>query len=172
MSTATVRPLLVVHQLKDGAAFTTACGRIAGDRRFDTERGTFVQDTAHNTLDARSGFAGGVACADCLAPDWATEVEFVDACKPSEMAVYSTTLFSGLTLPDFAPPGGRVADVHIVIQQCSQDDMTPAGQPYLELMTSHEQGHTTPLLALTSPVAARRLAKALVEAADTLEAAG
>lgn len=171
MSATTIgpRPLLVVHQLKDGAAFTTACGRIAGDRRFDTERGTFVQDTAHNTLDVRSGFAGGVACADCLAPDWATEVDFADINTPDETVFHLAVFFAGLTLPDFAPPGGPTVDIQIVAMQSSRDDVAPAGHPFLILETV---GRNTSQLALPSPSAARQLAKALTSAANALDAVG
>lgn len=56
------RPLLVVHQI--AGVFTTVCGQITGSRRLDS--GTVVQDTAHLTLSADSGFSGAVVCPECL----------------------------------------------------------------------------------------------------------
>ena len=62
MTTEEPRPLLVVHQI--AGVFTTVCGQIAGSRRLDS--GTVVQDTAHLTLSADSGFSGAVVCPECL----------------------------------------------------------------------------------------------------------
>ena len=62
MTTEEPRPLLVVHQI--AGVFTTVCGQIAGRRRLDS--GTVVQDTAHLTLSADSGFSGAVVCPECL----------------------------------------------------------------------------------------------------------
>ena len=70
MSTTTLagpRPLLVVHRMERGRLFTADCGALAGSQRFDTERGTFVQHTAHYTLDAEQRYDGMVSCTDCLA---------------------------------------------------------------------------------------------------------
>lgn len=61
------RPLIVVHRMERGRLFTADCGALAGSRRFDAGRGTFVQHTAHYTLEAVQRYDGMVSCADCLA---------------------------------------------------------------------------------------------------------
>lgn len=67
MSTPTAthpRPLFIVHLL--AGAFSAACGRWAGQRRFDAERGTFVQDTCHTTLWPDRNPEGFETCPTCL----------------------------------------------------------------------------------------------------------
>lgn len=59
------QPQLVVHL--SAGILSTACGRIAGDRRWDDALGTYVQDSAHLTLTALSAGAGAAVCAECLA---------------------------------------------------------------------------------------------------------
>ncbi len=70
MSTTTLnrpKPLLVVHRMEPGRLFTADCGALAGSRRFDAGRGTFVQHTARYTLEAVQRYDGMVSCAVCLA---------------------------------------------------------------------------------------------------------
>lgn len=70
MSTTTLnrpKPLLVVHRMERGRLFTADCGALAGSRRFDAGRGTFVQHTARYTLEAVQRYDGMVSCAVCLA---------------------------------------------------------------------------------------------------------
>ena len=57
------RPLIVVHQAV--GLLSTACGRIAGARRFDAERGTFCQDSSHLTLYPDGHPVGTVVCGRC-----------------------------------------------------------------------------------------------------------
>lgn len=57
------RPQLVVHL--STSILGTACGRVAGMRRWDDALGTFVQDSAHLTLTALSAGPGAVVCAEC-----------------------------------------------------------------------------------------------------------
>ena len=58
------RPLILVHL--STSILGTACGRVAGQRRFDDARGTFVQDSAHLSLRESSGGPGRALCTDCL----------------------------------------------------------------------------------------------------------
>ena len=53
--------------MEPGRLFTADCGALAGSRRFDAGRGTFVQDTAHYTLEAVQRYDGMVSCVACLA---------------------------------------------------------------------------------------------------------
>lgn len=59
------RPQLVVHL--STSILGTACGRIAGNQRWDDALGTYVQDSAHLTLTALSSAGGALVCAECRA---------------------------------------------------------------------------------------------------------
>ncbi|MFT4293938.1 MAG: hypothetical protein QM582_00830 [Micropruina sp.] len=60
------RPLILVHQLV--GAFSTSCGRFAGQRRFDAQLRTFVQDSAHLSLPSPEFDLPGrvISCRACL----------------------------------------------------------------------------------------------------------
>jgi hypothetical protein len=64
LKAALLAPPPIGTGLPAAGVFTTVCGQIAGRRRLDS--GTVVQDTAHLTLSADSGFAGAVVCPECL----------------------------------------------------------------------------------------------------------
>ncbi|MFT4296535.1 MAG: hypothetical protein QM582_14095 [Micropruina sp.] len=67
MSSIGPRPLILVHQLASGGVFGTSCGRVAGQRRFDAQLGTFVQDSAHLSAPVPAFDAPGrvVSCSAC-----------------------------------------------------------------------------------------------------------
>ncbi len=63
-STVGPKPLIVVH--RSTSILGTACGRIAGQRRYDPALGTFCQDSAHLTIRPDVAATGTVICSSCL----------------------------------------------------------------------------------------------------------
>ncbi len=58
------KPLIVVH--RSTSILGTACGRVAGQRRYDPTLGTFCQDSAHLTIRPDVAATGTVICPSCL----------------------------------------------------------------------------------------------------------
>lgn len=101
-------------------------------------------------------------------PAWAAEVEVTDIEETVQFLGYSTTLYSGLMVPD---PEGRVdpgvTDLHLIAWQHNLDDVVPAGQIYIEVATLCGDEARTALILTAAH--ARQVAAALVEAADVID---
>lgn len=97
-------------------------------------------------------------------PEWATETD-----GSLDFMSHTATLYSGLILPD-PHHAGVTVEVQLIAWQHNQDDRTPAGHPYIEVAGSSE-GSLEALLILP-PAEARSLARALLAAADTIDAQG
>ena len=57
------KPLIVVHL--STSILGTACGRVAGQRRYDPALGTFCQDSAHLTIRPNVAYEGTIVCSSC-----------------------------------------------------------------------------------------------------------
>lgn len=100
-------------------------------------------------------------------PTWATEISVTDSGTTDEFVSYTAELFRGMPLPHPVFVNTTVELRLIAWQHNLHDGVHPAGQPYLEVMTTGA-GYDSSLLVLTG-AAARTLAAALVAAATTIE---